>query len=168
MLHISILSLHRLFIGIGIAVPTIVIILLIILCCILYFIYAQYRRNKLQALLLSCQRSQCNRSDSTMALTISHGDTPPTTQDATPTKNVATNESVAAQSGESTEVPLEDVSLISIWQQSKWILDLHKKLIVILCHAKCYIIVLLIHCLFKIDSFLTSDCIVLWSVCVQS
>ena len=138
--------LHRLFIGIGVAVPTIVI--LIILCCILYFVYARYRRKKLQALLQSYQRRSRSDSASTSflapppytplehdpsarpseselppysevdqfastALTISHGDTPPTTQDTTPTENVATNESTAAQSGESTEIPLEDVPLLS-------------------------------------------------------
>ena len=146
---ISILSLHRLFIGIGVAVP--IIVILIILCCILYFVYARYRRKKLQALLQSYQRrSQRNRSESastsflapppytplehdpsakpseselppysevdqfaSTALTISHGDTPPTTQDTTPTENVVTSESAAAQSGESTEIPLEDVPLLS-------------------------------------------------------
>ena len=51
------------------------------------------------------------------ALTISHGDTSPTTQEATPTVNVATStsESDAATqtTGESTEIPLEDVPLLS-------------------------------------------------------
>jgi hypothetical protein len=147
-----------LFIGIGIAVPTIVI--LIILCCVLYFVYARYRRNKLRALLQNYQRrSHRSRSDSastsflapppytplehdpsampseselpaysevdqfaSTSLTISHGDTPPTTQDTTPTEdvatsteNVATSESDAATqtTGESTEIPLEDVPLLS-------------------------------------------------------
>lgn len=147
------LFLRRLFIGIGVAVPTIVI--LIILCCVLYFVYARYRRKKLQALLQSYQRrSHRSRSDSastsflapppytplehdpsampseselpaysevdqfaSTALTISHGDTPPTTQEATPIVNVATStsESDAATqtTGESTEIPLEDVPLLS-------------------------------------------------------
>ena len=143
--------LHRLFIGIGVAVPTIVV--LIVLCCILYFVYARYRRKKLQALLQSYQRrSQRGRSNSastsflapppytplehdpsarpseselpaysevdqyaSTSLTISHGDTPPTTQDTTtqtPAENVATTDE-SAESGESTEIPLEDVPLLS-------------------------------------------------------
>ena len=127
--------------------PTVVI--LIVLCCILYFVYARYRRKKLQAILLSYQRrSQRGRSDSTSflapppytplehdpsarpseselpaysevdqfastSLTISHGDTPPTIQDTTPTEDTAASESADAPSGESTEIPLEDVPLLS-------------------------------------------------------
>lgn len=145
----SFLSSHRLFIGIGISVPTIVI--LIILCCILYFVYARYRRKKLQALLQSYhRRSQRHGSDSastsflapppytplehnpssrpseselppysevdqfaSTAPTISHSEAPPTTQDTPPTENIAASEPDTAQSGESTEIPLEDVPLLS-------------------------------------------------------
>ena len=145
--------LHRLFIGIGVSVP--IIVILIVLCCVLYFVYARYRRKKLQALLQSYhRRSRRGRSESAStsfvapppytplehdeaakpgeselppysevdqfaatALTIAHGQTPPTSthNDTPPTANVASSESAAAQSasGESTEIPLEDVPLLS-------------------------------------------------------